>query len=82
MPFSFNAIGCMLPSLRAAELEVAGSVMARVVVNAIVCPDCGRAYSLIVPVSATRLQIDVATTELLAQIRCTCGEHPPIIQSG
>jgi hypothetical protein len=80
MPFSFNAVACMLPILSAAELEVAGVLIARVVKNAIRCPSCGVHYSLIVPASASGLEREAAAEELLAQVRCTCGDHPPIIQ--
>jgi hypothetical protein len=80
MPFSFNAIACMLPLLSTVELEIAGAVMARVVKNGIRCPACGVQYMLIVPTSASGLEVKSAGRELLAQVRSTCGDHPPIIQ--
>jgi hypothetical protein len=81
MPSSFNVIACFVTLLSAAELEIAGKLMARVVRNGIECPDCGAQYSLIVPVTTSSVELDAAAKELRAQVGgSTCGCHPPIVQ--
>jgi hypothetical protein len=80
MGISFNIIAFMLPLISAAELEVAGRVMGRVVRDAIACPACGVRYSLIVPACSSGAQIDRAKRELRDQVSSTCGQHPPVVQ--
>jgi len=54
--------------------------MARVVNNGVQLPCCCVRYSLIVPAAAPTVETDAAAEELLTQIRCTGGYHPPIVQ--
>jgi hypothetical protein len=79
MPITFNIIACMLP-LIAAEIEVAGVLMGRVIKNCIECPACGAQYSVIVPSAGAEAQVESALHELRYQVTATCGYHPPIIQ--
>jgi hypothetical protein len=70
----------MVPLVGAAEIEVAGRLMGRVVPDAIKYPECGVHYNLIVAVDTPARQIDNDAEELRRHVKQTCGRHPPIIQ--
>jgi transposase len=81
MAFCFNPIAFASYMDCAADVVMAGAVVARTLRSALSCPCCGAAYNLLVPLTASPSDVEACSSDLRMILRQTCGDHPPVVQA-
>ena len=80
MPILFNPIAFAASLAFGPQLEMAGTVIARTLHEAVRCPYCGTAYNLLVPAAASVPEVEAFCLDLRSALSASCGMHPPFVQ--
>jgi len=80
MPILFNPIAFSPSMLDGPQLELAGTVVARTLRDAVRCPCCGASYNLLVPATASTPEVEAFRLDLGSVLGSSCGMHPPFVQ--
>jgi|GraSoiStandDraft_43_1057313.scaffolds.fasta_scaffold480690_1 transcription elongation factor Elf1 len=80
MSISFNPIAFESSIACDGHVQVAGTVVGRTLHNAVQCPTCGAAYNLLVPATASMVEVELYRSGLRATLSESCGMHPPFVQ--
>jgi hypothetical protein len=81
MPILFNPIAFAPFMAYGPQLELAGTVVARTVRDAVRCPYCGASYNLLVPAQASTPEVEAFRLGLGNVLSTSCGMHPPLVQA-